>query len=82
MKNPMARKVRVRRRYQLRQKPLKTMLLAEITYTLGSERMVNDCKKIHKALTEIVNDKQLWVKLEEFGNQVKELAKYGIDNGY
>lgn len=83
MINPLGRKIRrVTRRSGRIKLPLKTRLLREICYALGSNNMMSDSKKIRKALEAIVKDEKLWALLNGFGIEVKKLAQYGIEQGF
>ena len=79
MRNPIARKRKMITRYRNpRRESCKIFLLRRITTT---EALIKDSAKVRKALIEITEDEQLWQLLKTFANDVKLLAKHGLEYG-
>jgi hypothetical protein len=82
MQNPIYRKRGMIRRSRYRSRePYKISLLRRISYEISTERMIGEPEKVRKAMREIVNDDKLWEMLKTFSVQVKQLAKWGIEQG-
>lgn len=82
MRNPIARKRKMITRYRNpRRESYKISLLRRISYEISTETLIKDSDKVRKALIEITEDEQLWQLLKTFANDVKLLAKHGLEYG-
>lgn len=81
MRNPVRFKKRYPRRIH-RTKPLKTRLLSYIITYIGRDEIIHNSSLVRKALKNIVEDDKMWEKILNLNDKIKELAKYGLEQGY